>query len=370
MVALPWRRLAAVALASTAACLALLVWNYRSTYDYMGGLVDAAPDAPGSELMNRDFPDGSQSKVGGNHDGAFFYAIARDVLDPLAAASYLDRPRYRLQRIAFPLAARALHPTGTGDGLVWSMLAVGVAGVVGGSLAMGALSVTLRGPWWIGGLFPLFTGSMLSLRISTPDPLALALALGAVAASLRARPRSALALAVLAVLTKETSWLVLAGFALWRRDRAGLALAFWPAAAGAAWYAWLHALPLPPGREPDVIEFGAPFAGWIDAAGFWRGVPANRDETLWYTGLLNVAAGVVFGFVALVRHRLCHPLSWAITIQLTLLTSLTWIPLAPERNGTRTVLPLLALATVAVATSGAQRPKSLKQEPPQELSPA
>lgn len=351
-----------MAIASTAACLALLAWNYHATYDYMGGLVDAAPDAAGIDLMNRDFPDGSQSKAGGNHDGAFFYAIARDITDPLVAARSLDRPRYRLQRILFPLAARTVHPRGTGDGLVWSLLIVGVAGVLGGSLAMGALATTLRGPWWLGGLFPLFTGTMLSLRISTPDPLALALALGAIGASCRSRHRTAIALGILAVLTKETSWLLLAGFALWRRDRQGLALAVWPAAAGLAWFAWLHALPLPPGREPDVIEFGAPFVGWVDAASFWWGVPSNRDETLWYMGMFNVVASVVAAIAALVRHRMRHPLSWSILGQLTLLVFLTWIPLAPERNGTRTVLPLLALSVVALATSCVGRPRSLRRE--------
>lgn len=351
-----------MAVASTAACLASLAWNYHATYDYMGGLVDAAPDAAGIDLMNRDFPDGSQSKAGGNHDGAFFYAMARDLTDPLTAAQSLDRPRYRLQRILFPLAARAIHPTGTGDGLVWSMLMVGVAGVLGGSLTMGTLAMTLRGPWWLGGLFPLFTGTMLSLRISTPDPIAVALALGAITASLRSRPRTAVVLGILAVLTKETSWLLLAGFVLWRRDRHGLALAIWPAAAGVAWFVWLRALPLPPGREPDVIEFGPPLVGWVDAASFWWGVPSNRDETLVYTGMLNVAAGVAAAIAALARHRLRHPLSWSILGQLTLLMFLTWIPLAPERNGTRTVLPLLALSVVALATSCIGRPQPLRQE--------
>ncbi|MCX7619862.1 MAG: hypothetical protein N2037_03330 [Acidimicrobiales bacterium] len=356
MIPVPWRRLLAAAFLSTAVCLAALAWNYRSTYDYMGGLVDAAPDAAGINLMNHDFPDGSQSKQGGNHDGAFFYAIARDVTDPLTAARSLDRPRYRLQRILFPLMARAIYPVGVGEGLVGSLLVVGTLGVFGGAVAMGVLAATLRGPWWLGALFPFFTGSMLSLRISTPDPLAVALALGAIAASLRSQHHTAVALGILAVLTKETSLLLLVGFATWRRDRPGLWLAVGPSIAVASWFAFLHALELPPGREPEVIEFGPPFAGWLDAVRFWANVPSNRDETLWYLGAFNIWTATLLGITSVAWRGLRHPLAWPIVTQLVLLVFLTWIPLAPERNGTRTVLPLLALSVVTICTPGVERP--------------
>ena len=47
--------------------------------------------------------------------------------------------------------------------------------------------------------------------------------------------------------------------------------------------------------------------------------------------------------------------------QLGLIVFLTWPPLAPERNGTRTLLPMLALALVAPGDAGPGRPDDQSQ---------
>ena len=196
----PWLRLIGFAVAGTAIMGILLSVELHQTNDWQGGLVDAGPAAPGSSLMLTDFPDGSEYHKEGNHDGAYFYKITRDVLQPGVAAENLDRPRYRLQRILYPVLARMIHPVGTGDGLVWAMLAVNLAGLVLGGVAMGALSVTLRGPPWMAAVFPLLPGCFFALRLSTPDALALAFTLGAIAASLRSRWWLAVLLGVAAAL--------------------------------------------------------------------------------------------------------------------------------------------------------------------------
>ena len=270
------------ALAGTVAAGLVLSVELHSTNDWQGGLVDAGPDAPGSALMLADFPDRSEYHAEGNHDGAYFYKIARDVLHPDVAAANLDRPHYRLQRILFPLLARMIHPVGIGDGLVWSLLAVNLAGLFLGGVATGALSVTLRGPPWLAAVFPLLPGCLFSLRLSTPDALALAFVLGAVAASLRSRFWLAVVLGVAAALTKETSLILLVGLLVYRRDKQGVALVAIPAAAAGAWFVWLHVLPLPAGPDPDVIEFTAPFGGWADVVRFWWKIPETpgRDAAL------------------------------------------------------------------------------------------
>lgn len=79
------------------------------------------------------------------HDGQQFYAIARAPMHLDDAAEHLDRPRYRLQRPLFPVLAWALHPSGGGTGLVWALIAVGVAGVLLSGLGAGALSTALGG---------------------------------------------------------------------------------------------------------------------------------------------------------------------------------------------------------------------------------
>ena len=60
--------------------------------------------------------------------------------------------------------------------------------------------------------------------------------------------------------------------------------------------------------------------------------------------MIIVLATLVLGGVALWRRGVRHPLGWMIVTQLGLTVFLTWPPLAPERNGTRTLLPMLALA--------------------------
>lgn len=352
---LPWSRLLLGALVGTLGCLAFLAWNYHDTRSYQGGLVDAAPDAAGFPLLQRDFPDGSQTQYGGNHDGAYFYAIARSLPSVQDAGPYLDRPTYRLQRILYPALARIVAPDDRGDGLVTGLLVVGIVGVFGLGIATGALSSTLRGPWWLAVVAPLCTGCMISLRVSTPDPLALALVFGAIAASLRGRLPLSLVLAVAAVLTRESTLLVLAGFAFWRRDRDAVLLVAAPALAAGLWWAYVHSLDLPAGRDKAVIEFGPPLAGWSEAAKFWRTVLDNPSESLGLLGVVNVFGAVALAVAGLVRRGLRHPLGLAIVGQLVLAACFTWIPLAPERNGTRTLLPLLLLGLVALLSPGMAR---------------
>src|SRR4051812_19502537 len=171
---LRWRSVLIWALAGTAFAVVLTLVNLASTYDTLGGLVDAGPTDRAAPFLAKDIPD-LPILAAGPHDGQQYYVIARQPMHPAAAAAGLDRPRYRLQRILFPWLAWALQPTGGGEGLVWAMFAVGVAGVLAGSVASGALSMQLRGPPWPAITFGLMTGSFTALRISTPDPLAVAL---------------------------------------------------------------------------------------------------------------------------------------------------------------------------------------------------
>src|SRR5699024_4294860 len=137
------------------------------------------------------------------------YAIARDPLHVDETADHLDGPRYRLQRPLLPWLAWALHPTGGGLPLVYALVTVGLLGVALGAVATGALSQLLRGPAWLGVLFPLLPRTYWSLRVTVSDALALALALAALACSARDRSVAAVALGVLAVLAKEPVVLVL-----------------------------------------------------------------------------------------------------------------------------------------------------------------
>jgi hypothetical protein len=309
----------------------------------LGGLVTDGPGGASYALIRNDLPE-EPEHPGGAHDGRFFYALARDLWHLDVASQSLDRPRYRAQRILFPALAWVVHPTGGGDGLVWTLFAVGVVGVFLGALATGAVSTELGGKPWVAVVFALWLGSVVSLRITTPDPLALGLALWAIYFSLRDRTVLACAAGVLAVLTREPIFLVLVGFAWWRRDRNGLLLAVVPAAVAGVWWAWLHLIDLPPGTDREIVEFTLPFAEWARTVRYWSEHEAETFGAIAMVGCLLLAA------VALARRGLKHPLAWALIANVVLLTVLRAAPIGPVRNAARTSMPVVVLASLMLAT--------------------
>ena len=335
-----WRPILIWAVAGTAVAVIFTLVNLASTYDTLGGLVDAGPTDPAAAVIARDIP-GYPTLAAGRHDGQQYYVIAREPMHPTAAAPGLDRPRYRLQRILFPWLSWLLHPSGGGEGLIWAMFAVGVAGVLAGSVASGALSMELGGPAWPAVAFGLMTGSFTALRISTPDPLAVAFVFWALWFLLRRRLLWAVLLALAAVLTKETSLVFLVGFALWRRDRDSVVATVVPAAVASAWWLWLRLLLPKVGNQ--VSEIVLPLTGWVDAVRFW----AHGYEPL---GLVSAVAAVVVCVEALVKGGLRHPFGWAILANLGLFAFLSVSAIAPERSAGRTTMGALMLAIIVLAT--------------------
>jgi hypothetical protein len=343
---LPGRQLLVIAVAAAVAASLYPLSVVRNAP--LVTLILASPEMPAGAVVQQDFP-GEQLATGFGHDGQYFYVIAREPLDPADAAEGLDRPRYRLQRILFPLLSWLLHPS-PGRGLVLSMVAVGLAAVALGTFATGALLDTLGGRWHLAGLFAALPGTYWSLRLTTSDSLALALAIAAVTLSLRNRHGWATAVATAAVLTKEPIWLVLLGVAIWRRDRAGVALVSVPAAVAAAWFVLLHITVEDVSQR--VVEFTWPGRGYLDA---WR-YAWSSGEVL--DGALLAVMILGLGMVALRRHGLSGPLGWSILLHLLLFTVMSASVIALPDNNSRTMGPLLLLAIVALLTpAGAmQRP--------------
>ncbi len=333
-----WRRVVVLALIGAAVSTAVCLWNLSSSEDTLGHLVVASPERPSADVIAEDLPDFPVTAAG-EHDGQYFYVIARDLPSLDDAATRVDRSHYRLQRILFPAVARLVHP-GLGEGLVWAMFVLGVAGVAACGAAAGMISLALRGPPWPAAVVAALPGCYLSLRITVPDPLALAFALWAVWFSLRSRNVAAAGMGVLAVLTREASLAILVGVALWRRDRAGLTLVAAPVAAAAAWWVYLRLTVEQQGE--GIVEFVAPLSGWVDAIDFW-------SEGLEPAGAMFALIGVALGIAALARRGLRHPLGAAIALQLAMLVVLSPSAIAPERNASRTTLPVTVLGIVALA---------------------
>ena len=193
------------------------------------------------------------------------------------------------------------------------------------------------------GIMP---GSIMSLRISAADSLSLALLLAALALSLRGFGWQAVLVAIAAVFAKETALLTLVGFSLWRRDRWGAALVGVPFATAALWALYLrHAVPV---GEGSLIDITGPFQGLHDAAVLWL-----RGENL--LALMCVPLAIGLGVAGIVLAGWKHPLTIPVALNLPLLVIFNLDVVGLDRNGTRTVLPLLSLAIVVVATARSAR---------------
>jgi hypothetical protein len=273
-------------------------------------------------------------------DGQQFYAVARDPFHPRAVAPSLDTPRYRYQRPLYPLLAWLLHPSGGGPGLVVAFVAVSLAGLFLGGLAMGALSDVLRGPPWLALLYPLLPGSVWAVTSSVADGLAVSLCLVTIVATIRGHSRLAWVAAVAAVLTRETTILVPLALLLARRRREDLPLLILPGLAIAAWLVVVR-LAVPAGGLPSE-HLVLPFTGLVDAM---RTRWLHGKELI---GMASTLSAVVAGAFVLARHRGPAELRWVIAVQLAFLSVCSGAVLGDDFGGTRSTLLLLAVALAAL----------------------
>ncbi len=295
---------------------------------------------PSARVFLEDFPN-DKLPTGIGHDGQQFYAIARQPTHLSDIAPDLDRPRYRLQRIAFPLIVWILHPQGGGQGLVTATVLVGAFALFAGGVATGLLSLQIGGPVWLTLVFALLPGAFMSMRISTADNLALAAGLGAIVLSISERPRLAVSTGVLATLGKESTWLLLLGLALWRRDRRGVYLAAVPAVIAGAW--WIVLRLIVEDKSAGITEFAMPLSGLCASVEYWM-----NGNALFACYVVPLA--FVTGIYALIRVKLRHSLGPAILLQLLFLPLLNLNVLGLDANGSRVTMPLMLLGAIALAS--------------------
>jgi hypothetical protein len=339
----PWRRIVHLALLSTLTMAMVVLWDVNRTGAHPANLLQGATDGPAYALLHRDFPD-VEFLPGLGLDGQQYYAMARNPVHLDQAARSLDRPIYRWQRPLFPWLARVVHPTGTGGaGLVGAFFILGLAALLVGGIAAGALSTALGGRTWPAALFPLLPGAYMSMRVTVSDSLAMALVLVALALSTHRRAWLAVAVGCLAALTRETTVIVFVGWALARRTRATTLLAVVPIAIAGAWAVWLR-VTLPAARPEKVDELGLPFVGLLHAIREYWIAGADR------LGMFSTIAALALAGVALVRAQRSHPLLPALALSLAFVSLMNRNVVGIDFGATRSTMPLMTLAMLCLAT--------------------
>lgn len=158
------------------------------------------------------------------YDGQFVYYIALNP-SPKIAATRLDEPAYRYQRILLPLAARALA-LGRAEWIPVTIPLINIFSLAAGTAAVGALLVAWKVSSWYALIYGLWAGFTLSLAVDLPEPLAYGLIMGGVLALERSRRLPGWICFGLAAFARETTILFpLAAAAVYliRRDWRGLA---------------------------------------------------------------------------------------------------------------------------------------------------
>ncbi|MCL4877350.1 MAG: hypothetical protein KJ064_11870 [Anaerolineae bacterium] len=168
----------------------------------------------GEDGENCDVPDDAtleeQFEIEG-YDGQFNYYIARD---PDNAAPCIDVPAYRYQRILLPFLGYLLS-MGTEEAVPWTFVVVNALALILSTRLLEALLETEGRKRWFALSYGLFFGLVISVRLSTSEPLAYGLVLVGIWAYQRQYLWLMTVALGLAGLAKETTGIMTAGFVLY-----------------------------------------------------------------------------------------------------------------------------------------------------------
>ena len=272
----------------------------------LGGLAGLLLVGEDSQL--RPFVEGILRDVplvrGPGHDGQIYFAIAHD-LGGSAVGDLIDVPGIRYRRPVMPILA-SLGGILSGSSVLWATAAWISAGT--GAAWMGFRALLARigaSPMWMAPLIA-YPGFWLGIRLFTPDMIGLGAALVGLALFLDSPRRTAamVALMCVAVLSKEAFLVVPLGVGAWQFFRghraSGVAIALVPTATLAILVATVLAR-----FDVEAVDgnFGAPFAGIIEARDTWAFTPASDRFYVYLTITLLVIGigGLIVARSSLVR---------------------------------------------------------------------
>ncbi len=307
----------------------------------------AALTAHAEAVLNRDVT----TTGGQGHDGKYFFLQALDplYLSPDEHAVYLDRPRYRAQRMLYPLVA-GVGGLVSPEAVLWSMAFINVAALALGTLGTARLAQRLGGSAWLGLAFTLNPGIFFEFIVSGAGIVAFACAVWGTLAIIDARTRSAIVWFVAAVLAREVMLLYLAGVCCHRlfvTRRIPWALGAIPALSVFAWMGYVR-LRLSSTREvTEIQEFGPPFGGMLDAFDNWLNDPID----------LAIIVGLIAMMPLLVLRAVQrpNPLAWGalgFVPLATLMTRQVWFDLF---DISRAITPIMTAYVLTAFTAPRRR---------------
>jgi hypothetical protein len=281
------------------------------------------------------------------HDGKTFFLLANDpwLSNVEVYGDLLGVPRYRAQRILYPLIAGAgglLSPSS----ILWTLVGVNVIGLGIGSWATAGIAQVMGKSPWLGLAFVLNPGMFFELAIDGSSVIGWALALCAVDQVFKAHRLASVTLFAAATLARETMWLVALGCAafLIRKSASwAIQVAIVPLAVAGLWAIWVMMRISDDRFASSLID--VPGVGLVSAAATW----IERGPTYVAIGLLILASATA---VTAGLAREPNPLTWGTIGFVALLLVLHRDVLVDYGNATRAVAPLMTTGLVVAFPSG------------------
>jgi hypothetical protein len=268
------------------------------------------------------------------YDGTFYYRLALTPFtqEQTAFGITIDNPRYRHQRILYPLLAW-FFSFGSPPLVIYSLILVNFLGLctLGWVGARYAQTVGRHAFWGI--LFALYPGFLYTLSRNLTEIVEALFVLAALVALRQQRTALAVCLLILAILGKETAVLIpvamllLTAVTLWQKKKAN---DWWvglvPLLVYALWQLWLTIWWHDTLTEAARANLSWPLVGLVQ--GFYAVATINGSQTRWVIevgALLLLAVAVLFWWRNSQANRL-ERLSWCFNLSLLLLLSAqVWI---------------------------------------------
>jgi len=236
--------------------------------------------------------------TGEGHDGKYYFIQAMDpfFVEPELHARLLEQPSYRAQRMLYPTL-------GGGFGLfppvftAWALWGLNMAALAVGGWLTARLAFEMGLSPWLGAVFFLAPGVLISSIIDTADVLGMLLFVAGALMVMRGRYAPGALLLALAALSRETMLLGALGAVAWtwRTEKRIPPILGLPFLVTVGWWVFLR---LRIGYLDDSIQdlsnVGMPFNGFYDALQVWTSSPGDSEHMLFGVFLMVASLLVVW----------------------------------------------------------------------------